>query len=217
MKRALIIKELRECAPLAALAALLAAGTLYAWTGGTLWPGVTYAAARIPFVGDDFTYGPLLLIAGGLAIVLGLKQSGWEELRGTYHYLLHRPIERRQVFLLKAVVGLGIVLTLGAAMILIYALWAATPGTHPSPFFWSMTLPAWRVWATLPAVYLAALVWGIRPARSYRSGLFPPLGCGLVVFVLFVQPWLWIAVLGGLVLAAICWAVAIDQARTRDY
>lgn len=113
--------------------------------------------------------------------------------------------------------GIALVQVLAGAMILIYALWAATPGTHPSPFFWSMTKPTWQVWFVLPAVYLAAFLCGVRPARWYGSRLLPLVGGGLVVFVLVMQPWLWISVAGAVVLGAGCVAAALEAARTRDY
>ena len=40
---------------------------------------------------------------------------------------------------MKLASGLAVLLVITGAMIQIYAMWAATPGTHPSPFFWSMT------------------------------------------------------------------------------
>jgi hypothetical protein len=106
---------------------------------------------------------------------------------------------------------------LGAAMILAYALWAATPGTHASPFYWSMTKPAWQVWFALPAVYMAAFVCGVRPARWYGSRLLPLVGCGFIAFVLVVQPWLWIAAVVGVALTAACATVGLNIAQVRDF
>ena len=40
-----------------------------------------------------------------------------------------------------------------AVFILLHAAWAAGPGRHPSPFFWSMTVPAWQTWFVLPVFY----------------------------------------------------------------
>jgi hypothetical protein len=217
MNRALIVKELRESAPLAAIATLLAAWSLYVYTGGAMWPGSGRSTLQVPFVHDDFHTGPLLMIAGGLALVLGLKQTVAEDVRGTYNYLLHRPIDRGRVFLLKSLVGIAIVQLIGAAMILIYALWAASPGTHASPFFWSMTLPAWKNWAALPLIYLGAAISGLRPARWYGSRLLPLVASGAIVFVLCIQPWMWITVVGMVGLAAILLASILFTARTRDF
>lgn len=97
MNRALVIKELRECAPLAALAALLAAWALMDVTGN-IWHEVGRGVSRVPFVENENHYADLVIIAGGLALLLGFKQTVWEDFRGTYHYLLHRPVDRRRVF-----------------------------------------------------------------------------------------------------------------------
>ena len=37
-----------------------------------------------------------------------------------------------------------------AAPILLYGWWASVPGTHPTPFEWDMTGPAWILWLGLP-------------------------------------------------------------------
>jgi hypothetical protein len=216
MNRALVIKELRECAPLGAIAALAAAWALCDLTGA-LSPWLGRPSPGVPFVQSDDPYGYLITIAGGLAVALGFKQTAWEEFRGTFHYLLHRPIDRRRVFLVKAAVGVALVQAVGAAVILIYGFWAATPGTHASPFFWSMTKQTWQIWFAMPTVYLAAFLCGLRPARWYGSRLLPLVGAGMVAMTLAIQPWLWIAIAGAAALGAVCVAAALEVARTRDY
>jgi hypothetical protein len=216
MNRALIIKELRECAPVAAIAALLAAWVVWIFTGGAPLPGGTGSVADVPFVTDSFS-GPLLMVAGALAVGLGLKQTVLEDLLGTYRYLLHRPMVRRRVFVLKALVGLALVQAIGAAMILGYALWAARPGTHASPFFWSMTAPAWKAWTVLPLVYLGAAVSGLRPARWYASRLMPLVGSGLLAVFFFTMPWWWMTAIGVVVVGSVLLASLLYVAQTRDY
>jgi hypothetical protein len=216
MNRALIIKELRECAPVAAIAALAAAYTVWILTGGSAFPGVPGSTWSVPFVNDDI-YLPLLLIAGGLAIALGFKQTVLEDVLGTYGYLLYRPVGRQRVFQLKLLVGLVLVQAIAGAMIFSYALWAATPGTHASPFFWSMTTTAWTVWAVQPLVYLGAAISGLRPARWYASRLMPLLGACVIAVVLVAQPWWWITAAGTL-LASACLAVGLlHVAQSRDF
>jgi hypothetical protein len=216
MNRALIIKELRECAPVAALAALAGAWFVWIFTGGPPLPGDTGSVADVPFVTDSFS-GPLLMVAGALAVALGLKQTVLEDLLGTYRYLLHRPVERRRVFVLKALVGLALVQAIGAAMILAYALWAARPGTHASPFFWSMTAPAWKAWMVLPLIYLGAAISGLRPARWYASRLLPLVGSGLVAVASFALPWWWMTALGMLITSAVMLASLLYVANARDF
>jgi hypothetical protein len=219
MYRALIIKELRECAPLAVIAALVAAWALHVSTGGYFLPPLWDIVAQpTPYIENDpfpLTITPLLVSV--LAIVLGLKQAVWEDWRGTYHYLLPRPVARSHVFLTKAVVGAAIVQLLGAAMLLIYAAWAATPGTHPSPFFWGMTLPGWKAWFVFPIVYFAALLSGLRHARWYGSRLLPLVGGAFVAFFLNVQPRMWLTLGGSLVASTLLAFCVAHAARTRDY
>lgn len=216
MNRALIIKELRECAAPAALAALAAAWVVWIFTGGPPLPGFSTSTALVPFVTDNFS-GPLLIVTGALAVALGFKQTLFEDVLGTYRYLLHRPVERRRIFLIKAVMGLAIVEALGAAMILGYALWAAKPGTHASPFFWSMTAPAWKVWTVLPLTYLGAALSGLRPARWYASRLLPLVGSAVISLFLFAQPWWWMTALGTVVAGAVLTASLLFVSKTREF
>jgi hypothetical protein len=219
MKRALVAKELRECLPLVSLAALAAAWALYIYTGGLLlgaWSPIVWDPQ--PYLPeDDFLDGPVTLIVGGLALLLGLKQTAWEDLRGTYAYLLHRPMTRRQLMLVKAGVGVALVQILGAGMLLIYALWAATPGTHASPFSWSMTIPGWQLWCIMPIVYLSAMLCGLRPARWYGSRLLPLVPCGLLAALLAMLPWPWMSVIGSLASCAVLLGCIHYVAATRDY
>jgi hypothetical protein len=55
----------------------------------------------------------------------------------------------------------------------LYAAWAARPGTHPAPFEWSMTDEAWRECSALTAVYLATFLTMLRPARWWGTRLLP--------------------------------------------
>ena len=99
MLKQLAAKELRETAGIAALS-LLAFFVLVAnETGFSLLSGVSYqyrlgwGSGKIPFVHNDF----LILfcwISGIFAILLGLRQSVWESISGTYLFLLHRPLSR---------------------------------------------------------------------------------------------------------------------------
>ncbi|HYO26414.1 MAG TPA: hypothetical protein VEQ85_15845 [Lacipirellulaceae bacterium] len=216
MNRALIVKELRECATAAAMAARGAIYTVWIYTGGAAFPGEPRGAWPLPFVDDDI-YAPLLLVVGGLGVALGFKQTALEDALGTYRYLLHRPIDRRRVFVVKAVVGLALVQAIGGAMILSYSLWAATPGTHPSPFFWSMTETAWRIWMVMPTVYLGAAISGLRPARWYASRLLPLVGGCTIASILVAQPWVGITAAGAVLGLGCLLAGLLHIAETREY
>ena len=126
MLKALVIKELRESAGIVALAVLAAAFALSSLVGMSLLPMFRVGeTSGIPFVSDSFGFY-LSVIVGALALALGLKQSAWEFGHSTYRFLLHRPVRRASIFWTKLAVGSVIVFGLGAVMILIYSIWAAT-------------------------------------------------------------------------------------------
>jgi hypothetical protein len=172
------IKELREIRGIVLLA-LAAYGLLVAaaidpqtpWNPLRLFSG-SGEGIVVPFISGDFV-GKLCLIATIFAVALGLRQSLGESLGGTYPFLFHRPAERRWLIGMKLLLGMGVYLICTAAPILVYAVWAATPGTHASPFEWGMTAMAWIAWLVLTLLYLGAFYTAIRPGRWYRSRILP--------------------------------------------
>ena len=171
MYRALWTKELREVlgAAAAAVAAYLLLATSGYATGLAPW---SERSRLIPFLGSTFLsfFG---LIAIALAITQGLKQTVAEGVRETYLFLLHRPVSRSRLIGMKLLVGLTVYLVGSAVPILLYAWWAATPGTHPSPFEWSMTARVWHVWGAGTSVYLGSFLSGLRPGRWFGTRLLP--------------------------------------------
>lgn len=113
----------------------------------------------------------------------------------------------------KLSAGLGLYLVTAAMPILLYAGWAATPGTHASPFEWSMTLGAWQIWLAITGFYLAAFLVGIRPARWIGSRLLPLVGVGVLVVILAVNRWL----IGIFILDACLVSAIFFVACSRDY
>jgi uncharacterized membrane protein YsdA (DUF1294 family) len=216
MNRALIIKELRESAALVALATLVGAWVLANLWGVALTPWDSRTAERWPFR-QYLMETALPVLGGSFAVLLAMKQTAWEEMRGTFRYLLYRPIERRRVVMLKLAVGLALVMALTAAFILSHAAWAAAPGNHPSPFFWSMTEPAWRVWLVLPVIYLAAALSGMRPGRWWGSRLLPLAGGCTVAAILAAQPWWWVTLAGSAAVSCLLMACTVRVAQTREY
>jgi len=177
-----------------------------------------------PFVEDEGSfYTWFIFLTLSMAIGLGLRQTLGESVRGSYPFLLHRPAGRRWLIGVKLLVGGGLYLACSAVPILAYALWAATPGTHPSPFDWSMTAPAWYISFGMTSLYLGAFLTGIRPGRWYRSRILPMAAAlflayvaAICVFALGPVPELW----AYLTLAVFdVWMIAmiLFVARTRDY
>ena len=228
MFRAIALKELRETWSFAVLAGALLAG-LFCNQIGKWSPLLSYFLGWIPglkpcacpsvfpFLYDSFQT-PYTFVAAALAIALGLRQSAWEPSQGTSHYLLHLPLSRSNIFLSKLAVGGGLLLGCTLLPLVAYGAWASTLGTHPAPFEWSMTLPVFRIWLTMPLVYLGAFLTGIRPARWYGSRLLPLVAVGPCAFLLQYVPDWWLL---GLPLAVMMdtslTSVILLEASSRDY
>jgi ABC-type transport system involved in multi-copper enzyme maturation permease subunit len=214
MLKTLAWKETRELAPLAAL--ILIVESLVATAAGTGIPLTpwTYAPEGIPFYTDATS--KLMLWAGGLAAaVLGLAQTTRESSRDTFVFLLHRPISRDAVFGTKLAVGATVYAIACGLPLGIYTTWAATPGTHSSPFLWSMAAPMWVVWAELVVLYLGGFLSGLRPGRWFGTRSFPLAG-SLLIFVLLQFPTSISLPVCALVCAGLVLAI-LTVAETRDY
>jgi hypothetical protein len=218
--RALLRKELREVLGIAvaalagylALVASLMGARVFDWI-----PGMPHGTNEVPFIGNEFT--PFFtFVSVLLAVTLGFRQSAWESGRGTYLFLLHRPLRRESIFLLKLAVGLGVFLGCTSLPILVYASWATGPSRHPSPFAWSMTEPAWQLVLSLPLLYLGAFLSGLRPARWFGTRLLPLFASVIFVVLVNVVPWWWpLGVLLTLLLYGVLAAIICYMGRVRDY
>jgi hypothetical protein len=176
----------------------------------------------LPFVIEDAFVFRFLVASAALAIALGLSQSLSETVRGTYPFLLHRPVTRRWLIGMKLSVGMVAYLLCAAVPLLVYGLWAATPGIYAGPFEWSMTWPAWAGWLATTLLYLGAFLTGIRPGRWYGSRLLPLVvaaagsvtAAGIASASHQAPLWVCLAVLG-----ADAWVISaiLFVARTRDF
>jgi hypothetical protein len=196
---------------------LAAAYTLAMMTGMRIFPVFfSIAGAGFPFVSDAFSKLYVLVI-GALAIALGLKQAAAEGRRDTYYFLLHRPATRRSIFGTKLSVGAGFVLIVGGLFVLLYALWAATPGNVAAPFYWSMTAWAWQLWLCMPLLYLGAFLSGIRPGRWFGTRLMPLAAAGFATFLIVMSPWWWLTAAALAFCASILVVSIFYYAEQRDY
>ncbi len=218
MTRALVYKEFRETLPIAGLALLAllfvaSNGTGFEFISGLLKEG----RDGIPFVSDAFG-SRLAIVAGSFAIALGLWQTLGDFHRDAQLFLLHRPVTRRQYYGAKLATGLAVYLACTGLAIGLYAIWAATPGNHASPFDWSMTLPAWRTWLSVTCLYLAAALCGIFPSAWLGARLAPLAAVGAIYFICSVLPAPAIVSLIVVVLMDIALIVAIlNVVKTRDF
>ncbi len=226
MVLAIVRKELRETWMFAALAlglyvvylSVLTGKLGYVLTQLVGWiPGMSEQPSDVPFVQGGFA-SKLFFIGAALAITLGFRQSAWEPSQGTALYLLHLPLTRRTIFVTKLLTGIVLLLACTLLPILLYATWAAMPGTHAGPFEWSMTVPAFQVWLLTPLVYLGAFASGIRPARWFGSRLLPLLSVALAATLLATasQWWLLAAPLF-LLVAVVLVSDILWEAETRDF
>jgi hypothetical protein len=216
MHKALVVKELRESAIPVALAVLAAAYVLADLTATPIVPWQGLQVYAYPFVQDQLP-SYFWLVAGGFAIAFGLRQTAFELAFGTYYFLLHRPVERGRIFAYKLVIGTALVMSLSAAIILLYAIWAATPGHIPAPFFWSMTVPAWTAWIALPPLYFGAFLSGIRPGKWFGTRLVPLVTAMLVSMVAANMPWFWLAALMSLAASVLLIVDIFFYVQARDY
>jgi hypothetical protein len=218
MWKAIVYKELHENLGLGLLALAVYTFMAASWIGVELLPWSASQEVLVPFVQDGF-FAYFGWTAALLAIAIGLRQTLMESIGGTWPFLLHRPTRRGQVIWLKLLTGSGLYLAFSAVPILVYAWWAATPGTHAGPFQWSMTLPAWQLWLSITAIYLAAFLVGMRSARWIGSRLLPLVVAGLFVLLLQISiPWWWL--FGAAALAALNAMLVgciLFVAQTRDF
>jgi hypothetical protein len=221
MFRAMVLKELREICGIA-IAGVAAYGYLAAAAvNPKLFPPGTRNGIMPPFVDDGFFGGWFVCISVVVAIALGLRQTLGESVAGTYPFLFHRPARRRWLIGMKLLVGMSAYLVGGPLAILGYGVWAATPGTHASPFEWSMTVPYWAIWLGMTLLYLGAFLSGLRPGRWYGSRLLPLVAAGLAIFIVVMTAIVLGTVLWTLLFALIAgiWLIAMIffVARARDY
>jgi len=183
MSTALLYKEFRETLPIAVVG--LACLLLVALDAMEFSPLPDIFGGRftgvIPFIGNDQFLGRYYVAIGAFAIALGYWHSLGDFWGEAHLFLLHRPISRRSIYTTKLVIGLSAYLLCAAAPILLYACWAATPGTHASPFDWSMTVRSWTAWLAAITIYLGAFLSGLRPAAWLGTRLAPLAAAGAIL------------------------------------
>lgn len=223
MWKALVLKELRELAPLAVLAAVAYSLILSHAFGVFMvfWP--VPEEQDIPFISDSFV-AQTTFVSFFLAVGLAMRQTLAESTGGTWLWLLHRPMARSQIIALTLAVGGALYLVCAALPILFYACWAAWPRTHPSPFFWSMTEDAWAGWGIAGLIYLGSFLSLFRPGRWLGTRLLPLAGTVTLMGAAYAVADLrasWLAIAGFWLLLGLLVMVAVSNiqriARVRDF
>jgi hypothetical protein len=212
----LALKELRETLWIAAAATVVNLYVLVILAGiGSSRP--TSLEEAYPF--NSTVTASFIVVGMCLAAGIGLRQTVGESARGTFQFLLNRPAERWQLVVTKLLAGLGLCLGVTLLPLALYAWWAATPGTHPSPFEWWMTTLSWKGWLAGSIVYFGAFLAGIRPGRWHGTRLMPLAAAGLLALVLTTVPlWWWLPPAPLMLLADVLLVMAIlFVGETRDY
>jgi hypothetical protein len=225
MSKALALKELRETAWIVAVAAaayLYGAGGAFGY-GIMTGPSYGYRYWTRPFTEIlQANLSTFVMVSLGLAAGLGIRQAVAESSRGMWQFLLHRPASRRWIVGGKLLVGMTLYLTVAAVPILVLSLWRSIPGTHPSPFEWSMMSNHWLVWYVLTPLYLGGFLTGLRPGRWVGTRLLPLAGIGIVVLgaagaaIELVGSWL-VALVAIAVLDFLLIITVFYVAETRDF
>ncbi len=200
MFRALFVKELREIwwlglVPMAVVVYTAAAEAEFGRVDGFGFGFRHYtnpeAYHTMPFHGPQFSI-TVLLWGGILAGILGLWQTFRESQSRTWHFVLHRPVDR-SLILWSKVAASAVIFALAILLpVIAVCLWAATPGTHASPFRWSLTGPVWFAAATGSAIYLAALFAGLRRGHLIGPRWWPLIGVAAwfgCAGAAFMGPW----------------------------
>jgi len=217
MTIALVWKELRESLAIAALGLLALFSVTMGNMGLSPMPGLIGSRnpGQIPFVEDSFLY-QFGFVCCVLAIALGFKQSIGDLFGDAQLFVLHRPVTRARIYGTKITLGLAIYLLLAAAAVVAYSIWAASPGTHASPFEWRMTVSAWTIWLGMTTVYLGAFLSGIRPAAWLGTRLSPLASSAIAVILALVLP-SFIAWLGVIAFDALLVLLILNVVETRDF
>jgi ABC-type transport system involved in multi-copper enzyme maturation permease subunit len=215
----LALKELRETLWIAAAATVanLYVLLILAGVGFSKEQALSSIERLYPF--NEAVATSFIMIGMCLAAGIGLRQTVGESARGTFQFLLNRPAQRWQLVVTKLLAGLGLYLSMTLLPLLLYVWWAATPGTHPSPFEWWMTTISWKGWFAGIIVYFGAFLAGIRPGRWHGTRLLPLVAAGLVALVLTAAPlWWWLPPAPLMLLADVLLVAAIlFVSETRDY
>jgi ABC-type transport system involved in multi-copper enzyme maturation permease subunit len=151
-------------------------------------------------------------------VVIGFWQNRVELNHGTYLFLLHRPVPRAEIVIVKLLTGAGIAFLIGLPLLVItileFSLGVAARYSHP-PL--SYTAP---LCLGFTVMYLGAYMSSVRPAPWYKSsGL--PLVAALGVFIGSLSRLHLVSTATAsavLAVAIVVWVIAIlQQAVTRDY
>ena len=165
-------KEFRQLLPIVIVGLLLVVNMVFELVGIGLLGMSQYRPSNVPFY-NHATNVELPLLGCLIAGLTGFWQTIAESVRDTWLFLLHRPVSRRKIMLAKLASGMLLVWLITGLPMLVYLLWAVTPGNVAAPFMWESTIPFTTNWLALSIVYLGCFLAGLRKARWYGTRLLP--------------------------------------------
>jgi hypothetical protein len=204
--KALIQKEIRENVKLAVVGLLVGFVLLLLTAQLQLTIARALASGRMgagdfdmlqPLASPVFNTGVNFFCAI-FGAILGWVQIHNERHRDLWGFLVHRPVTRTDIFLGKALSGLGIYFCVAAVPLLCFVLWLRFFSPRVAPFEWAMIQSSLVSLVAGIAYYFAGMLTSIRQARWYASrGLALLFALVISGFTLEV-PSFWVAAMGGL-------------------
>jgi hypothetical protein len=135
------------------------------------------------------------ILAAVFGAVLGFLQVFFEARGDQRALLLHRPLSPSQIFLGKALAGVGVYLLGMGLPLAALAVWCATPGHLSAPFSWRALLPWLADLLTGVVYFFAGMLTAQREGRWYGSRGLGVAAAFLATVLVWALPEFWQALL----------------------
>lgn len=186
---AILKKEIEENLPWAALGLLVVSLAFYAGLAdreagflSLFGFSRSYYPSELPLLSDSLLpYTTAVYAIFGAA--LGMLQTIPESIRGTYPFLVHRPVRRGRPLVGKALAGAAMYSVAGGVPLLAAVIWVAIPGHYAAPFRIAMAGAVFADFLCGLVFYLAGILTGVRRAKWYGTRLA---GFGFALIVMFL-------------------------------
>ena len=103
-----------------------------------------------------------------LGLVLGALMTWKESAKKTWHFLIHRPVEKRRILQAKLLAGTLLYLSALAVPYAFLAVWSAVPGHFPAPFTIDYLFPGLESLVRGLGIFYAAFLCGVYEAKWTR-------------------------------------------------
>jgi hypothetical protein len=164
-------------------------------------PMILLGGPGTPPTGTDLATWHILAAVFGA--VLGFLQVFFESRGDQRALLLHRPLSPSQIFLGKALAGIGLYLLAMGIPVVVLVVWCVTPGHLIAPFSWRTPLPLVVDVLTGVVYYFAGMLTAQREGRWYGSRGLGLAAAFLATVLVWGLPELWQALLALAVLGTL--------------